>query len=175
MARAISNARLLAHLETVAGNADAVRMLRDSRPVRLRPLLEAEMGRYGRPDGRTEDCEYEMEDVAIRMDEAYLLRVLDELARNALAYSPPGSKITVMARNIGQAAHVDISNDCVADLTGHTTVQFKKQDFETVLPKEFNQRFGLKIAYSLIALHGGTLSIRRPAVRQVCLHLHLPL
>ncbi|MGB0579138.1 MAG: response regulator [Limisphaerales bacterium] len=175
LSRAISNARLLSHLEVVAGNADAVRMLRDSRPVRLRPLLEAEIGRYGRSDGRTEDCEYEMEDVAIRMDQACLLRVLDELARNALAYSPHGSKIRVMARNIGQAAHVDIANDCVGDLTGNTTIQVKKMDFESILPKEFNQGFGLKIAYSLIAMHGGTLSIRRPAVRQVCLHLHLPL
>lgn len=175
LSRAITNSRLLAHLEIVAGNADAVRFLRESRPVPLRPLIEAEMERYARTDGRTADCTYEMEDLAIRMDEACLLRVLDELARNALAYSPHGSKVCVMARSIGQAAHIDIANDSVAELSGHTTIQVKRQDFETILPKEFNQGFGLKIAYSLVALHGGTLSIRRPAVRRICLHLHLPL
>jgi len=176
LARAITNARLLTQTEVVAGNADAVRSLRETQPVPLRPLLQKEMERHARKEKRIADCTYEIQDdVAIRMDEACLRRVLEELARNAIAYSPHGSKIQVMVRNIGQAAHVDISNDSVADLSGHTTIQVKRQDFETILPKEFNQGLGLKIAYSLVALYGGTLSIRRPAVRKVCLHLHLPL
>jgi len=174
LTRAIANARLLAQIEKVAANADAVRLLPEAETADLAPIVEGEFKRILKSFNASRRLSLDLEPARVRIGPLPLSRLVEELARNAVRYSPPDSEITVRARQIDQSVQLDVANESAHDLSGHTTIQMRREDFEAVLPPEFSHGLGLKLAHNLVALHGGRLAIRRPAVRQVCIHLHLP-
>jgi two-component system, sensor histidine kinase and response regulator len=170
LTRAIANARLLAQIEKVAANADAVRILPGAESAQIQAIIRAEFGRHDRSDR----IRFDVEDATVRLGPLCLSRIFDELARNAVHYSPRDAEITVRGRLLDQSVQVDIANESISDFSGNTTIQMRREDFDAVLPPEFSHGLGLKVAHNLVALHGGSLTIRRPGVRQVLLHLNLP-
>jgi len=174
LVRAIANSRLLTQIEKIAANADAMRLLPEAETSDLRSLVEGECRRLSRMAGRLDDLHLDLASGKVCIGSAILTRVIEELMRNALRFSPVGSAISIEARHIDQSVQLDITNESTSDLSGHTTIQMRREDFEAVLPLEFSHGCGLKVAHNLIALHGGQLTVRRPGVRQVCIHLNLP-
>lgn len=174
LTRAIANSRLLTQIEKIAANADAMRLLPEAETSEFHSLVEGECRRLSRMAGRANDLTLDLASGKVRIGSSILTRVIEELIRNALRFSPVGSEISVKARHIDQSVQLDITNESTTDLSGHTTIQMRREDFEAVLPVEFNHGCGLKVAHNLIALHGGQLTIRRPGVRRVCIHLNLP-
>lgn len=174
LTRAISNARLLAQIEKVAANTEAMRILPEAETAELSPIVEGEFKRTMKRLGGQNKLVLDLDPATVKIGPLPLARLLEELARNAIQYSAPYSDITVRSRQIDQFVQLDVSNESERDLSGHTTIQMRREDFEAVLPPEFSHGLGLKVAHNLVALHGGRLSIRRPGVSKVCIHLNLP-
>ena len=164
----------MTQIEKVAANADAMRLLPEAETSDLHSLVEGECRRLARAAGRAENLLLDLAPSRVKIGNSILTRIVEELMRNALRFSPPQSEISVVARQIDQFVQLDFTNHSNTDLSGHTTIQMRREDFEAVLPVEFNHGFGLKVAHNLTALHGGQLTIRRPGVRKVCVHLNLP-
>lgn len=166
LTRAVANARLLTQIEKVAASADAVRILPGTESTKLKDVVTAEFGRHD----QSERVHFDMDDSMVQIGATSLTRIIDELARNALLYSPPESTITVRSRQLDKSVLLDIDNESSADFSSDTTIQMRREDFESALPPGL----GLRVAHNLVALHGGTLTIRRPGIRKVCIHLNLP-
>lgn len=105
-----------------------------------------------------------------------LARVFDNVLRNAISYSTPGSTVGLTARKVGEQAVVSISNE---------GLEIPERELANIFEKFYRldaarststggAGLGLAIAKEIVALHGGTIRAESTGSRTI-FHIALPL
>jgi len=102
------------------------------------------------------------EDLTVTGDPVKLARVLNNVLKNAAAYSSPGTEITIAAEERENQVVIEIT-DCGPDIPesslGTIFDKFYRLD-EARTSDTGGAGLGLAIAREIVALHGGTISAR---------------
>lgn len=99
------------------------------------------------------------EPLAIDADPVRLAQVLSNLVNNAAKYTPPGGRIEVHARAVGDQAHITVTDNGMgipASMLPHVFDLFTQVGHHAE-HAQGGLGIGLSLARKLVALHGGTL------------------
>ncbi len=118
---------------------DAAQRAADSHTIRVRTEVQSLVGTW---------------------DEVRLQRVLGNLLGNAVKYSPAGGDITVCVRRDGDAALVEVTDEGVGIPASDLPYVFLPYRRGRNVGTAGGMGLGLAGAQRLIALHGGTISVR---------------
>lgn len=128
-------------------------------PETVTAALEANKG-LGRARDVTVRLEGDLPRVQIRADRARLLQVFSKLVSNAVEVAPPGSQVTVLARETTgdtvRVSVVDRGPGVPGDFHGEIFKKFSKADHSDTREKG-GAGLGLYIAKSIIDAHGGRI------------------
>ena len=167
--------RLVADLLLLA-RYDAGRPL-DPRPVDLASLAaEAVAGARIADPGRAITLAA-AEPVIVDADQERLRQVIDNLIGNALQHTPPGSPVTVTVAGVpggGQLTVADQGPGMTAEQASRVFERFYRTDDARTRARG-GAGLGLAIAASLVAAHGGEITVDTAPGRGAAFHVRLPL
>jgi two-component system sensor histidine kinase VanS len=101
------------------------------------------------------------EDIYLYGDADYLARALQNILKNAVAYSDANSVISISAQRIGEKVKITVSNigDTISpEQQAHIFEKFYRAD-EARQGNTGGAGLGLAIAKNIVALHGGTITV----------------
>lgn len=152
----------------------------DRRPVDLAGLLQeavAANAGYGQPEGKTIALAGPAPSVFVNADRDRILQVLANLISNALKFSPPGGKVRLRARVMGDYVRVS-----VLDQGAGVPEEFRSrifQRFSQADPADARRKggagLGLSISRSIIELHEGRINFRTRLNRGSIFYFELPI
>jgi two-component system sensor histidine kinase KdpD len=95
----------------------------------------------------------------VPMDELLIEQVLINLLENAIRYTPPGTPVTISARNLGSAVELEIADRGPGLPAGQEEAVFQKFYRGTTAgsPATNGAGLGLAICRGIIQAHGGTI------------------
>lgn len=148
-----------ANLEILAANQDEVLRLREnilySVKAQITELLEAKLFNCKRKN----DFKIELEDADVFITSEHLGKLFEELVDNAIKYSDPGTRITVISKKNGNNYKIAItdhgrglSSEQIQNCGEY--VQFERRIYE-----QQGAGLGLAIVKKIIELHNGNFSI----------------
>lgn len=115
--------------------------------------------------------------IRIEGDHASLLRVVNNLLDNAIKYSPPGSTVTVTARDEGELVALSVADEgpgiAPQDLP-RVFERFYKGDPSRTNSASAGIGLGLAIVKHTVRLHGGTVEVESPPGRGAIFTVRLP-
>lgn len=174
--RLIKNFLLYTRLEAAATDPDEAEALRGYGTSDARTVITEAALRAAQQAGRSADLSLELNDATLRMGQAHLAKIAEELLDNAFRYSKAGTPVAVRC-------HVDNAGVFTLSVTdkgrGMTVeeiarvgayVQFEREHYE-----QQGQGLGLTIAKRLAELHGGELTIESTLGQQTIVHVALPI
>jgi signal transduction histidine kinase len=167
--------RLVADLLLLA-RYDAGRPL-DRRPVDLASLAAEAITRARIMDPSRPITLKAAEPVIVDADEERLGQVIDNLIGNALQHTPPGSPVTVSVTDgpgRGQLTVTDQGPGMTAEQASRVFERFYRTDGARSRARG-GAGLGLAIAASLVAAHGGEITVETTPGRGAAFHLFLPL
>jgi two-component system sensor histidine kinase VanS len=101
------------------------------------------------------------EDIYLYGDADYLARALQNILKNAVAYSDANSVISISAQRMGEKVKITVSNigDTISpEQQAHIFEKFYRAD-EARQGNTGGAGLGLAIAKNIVALHGGTITV----------------
>jgi two-component system sensor histidine kinase VanS len=101
------------------------------------------------------------DDIYLYGDADYLARALQNILKNAVAYSDANSVISISAQRIGEKVKITVSNigDTISpEQQAHIFEKFYRAD-EARQGNTGGAGLGLAIAKNIVALHGGTITV----------------
>jgi signal transduction histidine kinase len=174
--RSIQNHMLFTELETIQGDPQRLRALRESRVFSAWMAVTEMASLKARQDGREEDLRLQVADSPLRMSELYLQRIVEELLDNAFRSSPTGSPVEVTGEVIPDRqlyllrvcdSGRGISPEQVAVLAGK--IQPGASPADTL-----GQGIGLVIVKRLVELHQGSFSVQSQPRQQTIVTVSMP-
>lgn len=135
----------------------------DARPVDLWDLVHSCVGRLA-PVLERHRVVLDLDDVVVLGDEALLARVIDNLLTNAERHTPPGTTVTIEARQLGDECTVVLRDDGPgippADL--HRITERFTRGGELNNRAKHGLGLGLALADQILRLHGARLLVTSP-------------
>ena len=116
-------------------------------------------------------------DFTINADRDALSQILVKLMRNAIKFTPDNGSVHIVARRIGDCAHVYIADSGVG-IPPHALARIGRPFEQIDSPLENGLKgsgLGLAIARSLVELHGGSLRIKSAMSLGTIVRLRLPI
>jgi heavy metal sensor kinase len=143
--------------------AESGRMPLDQSPVELDTvLLEVFQQARTLAGGRLNLVVNEIDQIQVIGDRDRLKQVLLNIAGNAVQYTPPGGRVTLSMRKVGERAQVVISDTGpgipAADLP-HIFERFYRSEKSRKRSANGGFGLGLSIAFWIVRNHGGTIEV----------------
>jgi len=105
-----------------------------------------------------------LQQAPVRVDRDRIQEVLDNLLANALRHTPPGGRVTVAARKLGQVVEIGVTDTGDGIRAEHLSRVFER--FYRVDDARSRDRggsgIGLAIARALVEVHGGRIRAESP-------------
>ena len=115
--------------------------------------------------------------VIVYADEERLRQVIDNLLANAVQHTPPRSPVTVSATSTGGTGEIIVADNgpgMTAEQAAHVFERFYRTDDARTRARG-GMGLGLSIAASLVAAHGGDITVDTRPGQGAAFHLRLPL
>jgi protein-histidine pros-kinase len=115
-------------------------------------------------------------EVRVRGDQERLAQVVDNLLTNAVKFTPPGGRVTVVLRGADGAVHLDVV-DTGAGMAPEEAAQVFDRLYRApsaVADQVPGAGLGLSIAKAVVEAHGGTIAITSEPERGSTLSVVLP-
>jgi two-component system heavy metal sensor histidine kinase CusS len=114
--------------------------------------------------------------ISADLDRTLFQRAVSNLVGNAIRYTPPGGRIAVAAARENGELRVDVTDTGTGispDSLPHIFDRFFRAD-PSRSGASGNVGLGLAIVKSIVALHGGTISVRSKPNEGTCMSIRLP-
>jgi heavy metal sensor kinase len=159
--------------------ADAGVLRMDHRPVELHQLVQEVYGQSKiLADAKAINVHLgRLEPLVILGDYERLRRLLLNLADNAIKYTPPSGHVTLALRRQGDRAELQVTDTGIG-LSPQEQTQIFQRFYRTSEARRFSavgSGLGLCIARSIVAAHGGTITLESAAGRGSTFTVCLPL
>jgi two-component system heavy metal sensor histidine kinase CusS len=118
----------------------------------------------------------EAEPLNAELDRSLMLRAVSNLVSNAIAHTPPGGTVTLVATNCDSAIRIDVSDTGVgipAEALPRVFDRFFRVD-PSRSKASGGTGLGLAIVQSILTLHGGSAEITSHLGRGTCVTLRMP-
>ncbi|MRG90446.1 ATP-binding protein [Polyangium spumosum] len=102
-------------------------------------------------------------------------QVVDNLTRNAVTYSPPGSVVTIWSRDLGERVRVEVHNEGTpipAEVLPTLFEPYKRGDHKHDPDRSIG--LGLFIVKEIVSAHGGEVTVRSTACEGTTFVVDLP-
>lgn len=173
--REIQRSLILSQIEVVAGNPDAVEVLRQSENCSLSDTVETELARMAERHGRPSDLRVELREARAQIGSFPLSKVLEELFANAFQYSPANTPVCVVSSVSEHDVLLSIENR-ITRREPRGLVDSAETVFVEREPKaDIEHGIGLRFARRLVEIHGGKLNVIQRSNHRVSVHLNLPI
>lgn len=157
--RVIENYLVYAQIEVLNGDKNEIEKLRNHIIKDVAKVIEEAARKRAAQYHREDDLYLDVCHLALRISEANLSKIVDELLDNAFKFSRPGSKVVVKAVRDGDSFRLYIrdhgrgmTNEQLNSLGAY--MQFDRELFE-----QQGLGLGFSIAQKLVDLHSGKLNI----------------
>jgi len=169
----LSMQELIDHALSVARVASGIELRRES--VQLSALLaEAELVAAGEADGRNIELHVQLEaDITLDIDRRLMRSALNNIVRNAVKYTAPGTKIEIRSRIDGGHVLIEVEDHCGGLPPGKVEAAFAP--FVRLTTRTPGFGLGLAIAKQALDAHGGTIRVQNLPGKGCVFALELPI
>jgi len=173
LTQALAHTGLLTQIEVVAGNPDALNVLRRAEGCDPLDVVGAECRQAAERSGRADQLRLQLTTCRVAVGSAALSRVAEELAGNAFAHSAPGSEITVKCRVADQSVQLSFENR-IQRRAPRTATGEPGPEAQDAWP-DFDSGLGLRFVRRLVQIHGGGFGVLPRSRDTVAVQIELPL
>jgi two-component system sensor histidine kinase/response regulator len=171
--RSILHAGILARIEIVAGNPDALSALRRTATSDLLDVVDGECRQLALGYERVSDLRLQLAHCRVAVGSAALSRITHELAGNALRHSPAGTPVVVKCRVADQSVQLSFENKI--QRRAPRTVPGEPECTPKDPWPDFDGGQGLRFVRRLTQIHGGNFSVVPKDQGMVAMQVELPL
>jgi signal transduction histidine kinase len=173
--RLIKNYMLYTNLEMARTDPYRAAALRGEGTGNARAAIADAASRVAREIGRATDLSLELSDVPLRVSDANLRKIVEELVDNAFRYSESGARVVVRC-------HTRSAQTCILSVQDHGRGMTEKQiagvgayvQFERGRFEQQGQGLGLTVVKRLAELYGGGLQITSVPEQETTISVALP-
>ncbi|MBD2003037.1 MULTISPECIES: hybrid sensor histidine kinase/response regulator [Cyanophyceae] len=173
--RLILNFLLYADLELIATKPERIQELRASQMNNPQKAIAEVARKIVQTAGREADLSLELQDAPLKISEANLKKIVEEIVDNACKFSATSTPIRVFSISENNTFTLGVSDQGrgmnvqqIANLGAY--MQFNRKVYE-----QQGSGLGLILAKRLAELHGGQLTIQSIPNRQTTIHISLPI
>ena len=158
--RLVENVLIYAQIELLSADTQKVHALRQKQTACPARIIEEHARLQARLANRADDLSLDLADQPVPISEDYLARIVDELTQNALKFSDPGKRVSVVLSASASGVMLSVTDLGRGFSTEHITKVGAYMQFDRKVQEQQGLGLGLVIAKRLTELHGGTLSIQ---------------
>ena len=155
----LENLILLGELQFLMNDRKAVDTIRREAMTSIREVIRSAAEHEAGLQKRTDAIDLRVNDTVVQISSTHLTKIIEEITGNALKFSQPGTKITILSEDNDAEVLIIIkdegrgmSRDQIAKITSFQ--QFERHHYE-----QQGAGLGLVIAKTLAALYNGSLAI----------------
>lgn len=155
----LENLILLGELQFLMNDRKAVDTIRREAMTSIREVIRSAAEHEAGLQKRTDAIDLRVNDTVVQISSTHLTKIIEEITGNALKFSEPGTKITILSEDNDAEVLIIIkdegrgmSRDQIAKITSFQ--QFERHHYE-----QQGAGLGLVIAKTLAALYNGSLAI----------------
>jgi signal transduction histidine kinase len=170
-----SMAHLIQDLLMLA-RADEGHLGRNRDRLSIREILEQAATRVGKPTLAPIELTFPDESGSMMGNQEELLRLFSNLLENALRWTPPEGKISVIATVSGKAMHITVTDTGIGiahEHLPHLCERFYRADSARSRP-DGGTGLGLAICQSIVEAHRGTMTIQSTVGKGTSICILLP-
>ncbi len=172
--RLIENFLIYAQIELLGADAQKVSALRQTQTLSPAKLIQERARARASDANRAGDLALDLEDQPIPMSEDNLVKVVDELVRNAFKFSDPGKRVRVSLSSLPNGVVLSVTDQGRGFSTEHIRKVGAYMQFDRKIQEQQGLGLGLVIAKRLTELHGGTLSVQSDRGNSTTVTVRLP-
>jgi signal transduction histidine kinase len=173
--RLMENYLTYAQLELIGDNADEIRALRNHLTAHIGPVIYDAARLQARSLGRETDLQLDIADLAMRISEANMTKIISELVDNAFKFSEPGTSVLVSAQYDEQTLWIRIQDQGRG--ISHEQIQHMGayMQFDRTVYEQQGLGLGFVIARRLVLLHKGRIHIESDPGHGTIIDIALPI
>ena len=171
--RIAENFLLFAQLEMAEAGGSGGVLTHDAR-VRADVIVEPIVKQLAHEYGRDADLVLDLRPVLACVSKAYLAKLLEELTRNALAFSPAGTRVRVSTAQSDGRVRLCISDQGAGLPPDQLAAALEIRRMRQLIEDGQGFGLGLSIAHRIAALYGGRLEISSTPGRGTVVSVELP-
>ena len=172
--RLVENVLIYAQIELLSADTQKVHALRQKQTACPARIIEEHARLQARLANRADDLSLDLADQPVPISEDYLARIVDELTQNALKFSDPGKRVSVVLSASSSGVMLSVTDLGRGFSTEHITKVGAYMQFDRKVQEQQGLGLGLVIAKRLTELHGGTLSIQSERGARTTVTVRLP-
>ena len=172
--RLVENVLIYAQIELLSADTQKVHALRQKQTACPARIIEEHARLQARLANRADDLSLDLADQPVPISEDYLARIVDELTQNALKFSDPGKRVSVVLSASSNGVMLSVTDLGRGFSTEHITKVGAYMQFDRKVQEQQGLGLGLVIAKRLTELHGGTLSIQSERGARTTVTVRLP-
>jgi signal transduction histidine kinase len=173
--RLIQNFLLYAELELIATSPDRIKALQSSQTSSTTSVIEAIALSQAKRVRREADLQLELHDSTVKIAQARLEKIVEELLDNAFKYSTPGTPVRVMGTPVEQTFILSISDRGRGMSAAQIAEIGAYRQFDRKLYEQQGSGLGLITSKRLAELLGGDLTIESTLDKQTTVRVMLPI
>lgn len=156
----VENFLVYAQIELLAADSARVKVLRQDRTTSAQALIQEHAMRQAQLAQRPQDLVLDLSSSTLPISDAYLAKIVDELAQNAFKFSAPGTPVKVVLNTSATGPVLSITDQGCGFETEYISKVGAYMQFDRKIQEQQGQGLGLVIAKRLTEVHGGVLSLQ---------------
>ncbi len=157
--RVLENFLVYAQIEVVASDPEQLEQVRNHITAHVGDVIELEALHRAHAHGRADDLRLDVEDIALRIAENDLVKIINELVDNAFKFSKPGTAVEVCGMRDSDMYIISVRDRGRGLSASQIAAVGAYMQFDRMLYEQQGLGMGLVITSRLADLHDGRMAI----------------